>query len=59
MKNLKTKIKELNKKEMLKEMAEYGWTEEKIRTWYKDTNKEISFNEYLKCFYMSDTYINK
>lgn len=45
-------------KEMLEEMAKYGWTEEEIKIWYEDSGKEISFEEYIKCFYKSDLYIN-
>ncbi len=52
-------MKELSKEEMLKEMKEYGYTEEKIREWYEDTDKEVSFDEYIKAFYMSDVYINE
>lgn len=51
-------MKELSIEEMLKEMEEYGWTEEKIRNWYEDTDMEESFEEYIRCFYMSDNYIN-
>ncbi len=52
-------MKELSIEEMLKEMEEYGYTEEKIKAWYEDTDKEVSFDEYIKAFYMSDVYINE
>lgn len=61
-------MKELSKEEMLKEIAEYGVTEEGIRKEYEyeknesDNAKEyenISFEEYLKAYYMSDKYIIK
>lgn len=61
-------MKELSKKEMLKEMAEYGVTEEKIRKEYDylrnesdhiEEYKDVSFDEYIKCYYMSDKYINE
>lgn len=52
-------MKEISVKEMLKEMKEYGWDENKIRTWYEDSNKEVNFEEYVKSMYMSDIYINE
>lgn len=51
-------MKNLSIKEILKEMEGYGVTEQKIMNWYEDTDKEVSFEEYVKCFYMSDMYIN-
>lgn len=61
-------MKELSVKEMLKEMEEYGVTEEDLRAKYNyDKNesdftedfKDVSFEEYVKCYYMSDRYINE
>lgn len=52
-------MKNLSINEMLKEMEEYGWTKEKIKNWYEETNKEVSFEEYIKAFYISDKYINE
>ena len=52
-------MKEISVKEMLKEMEEYGWDENKIRTWYEDSDKEVDFEEYVKFMYMSDIYINE
>lgn len=43
--------------EMLKEMEEYGWTEERIKDWYEDTDKSITFEEYIRNFYESDYYM--
>ena len=59
-------MKELNKEEMLKEIAEYGVTEEDIRRDYEYEKNEsdqakdyenVSFEEYLKAYYLSDKYI--
>ena len=59
-------MKELSIKEMLKEMEEYGVTEEMLKEKYNyDKNesdftedfKDVSFEEYVKCHYMSDRYI--
>lgn len=59
-------MKELSIKEMLKEMEEYGVTEEILKEKYNyDKNdsdftedfKDVSFEEYVKCYYMSDRYI--
>lgn len=52
-------MKNLDIRKIMKEMEKYGWTEEKIKIWYNDTEKEVSFEEYVKCFYMSDYYINE
>ncbi len=61
-------MKELSIDEMLKEMNEYGVTEEDLKAkYYYDKNesdfkedfKDVSFEEYVKCYYMSDRYINE
>lgn len=61
-------MKELSIKEMLKEMNEYGVTEQDLKDKYnydknesdfKEDFKNISFEEYVKCYYMSDRYINE
>ena len=61
-------MKELSIKEMLKEMNEYGVTEQdlidkynydKNESDFKEDFKNISFEEYVKCYYMSDRYINE
>ena len=49
-------MKEMKIEEMLKEMEEYGWTEERIKDWYEDTDKSITFEEYIRKFYESDYY---
>lgn len=50
-------MKEMKIEEMLKEMEKYGWTEERIKDWYEDTDKSITFEEYIKNFYESDYYM--
>ena len=61
-------MKELSVKEMLRGMKEYGVTEQDLREKYDyDKNegdftedfKDVSFEEYVKCYYMSDRYINE
>lgn len=61
-------MKELSIKEMLKEMNEYGVTEQDLKDKYnydknesdfKEDFKNVSFEEYVKCYYMSDRYINE
>lgn len=61
-------MKELSIDEMLKEMNEYGVTKEDLKTKYdydknesdfKKDFKDVSFEEYVKCYYMSDRYINE
>lgn len=49
----------LTKKEMLKEMSKYGFDEQKIKLWYNDTDKEVTFDEYIEHFYYSDVYRNE
>lgn len=49
----------LTKKEMLKEMSKYGFDEQKIKLWYNDTDKEVTFDEYIEYFYYSDVYRNE
>ena len=53
---------------MLKEMSEYGVTEQDLKAKYdydknesdfKEDFKDVSFEEYVKCYYMSDRYINE
>lgn len=51
-------MKKLSIKEMLEEMENYDFTDEKIKMCYEDTNKEISFEQYIECFYNSDYYFN-
>lgn len=61
-------MKELSVEEMLKEMNEYGVTEQDLTEKYnydknesdfKEDFKDVSFEEYVKCYYMSDRYINE
>nr|DAP17087.1 MAG TPA: hypothetical protein [Caudoviricetes sp.] len=61
-------MKELSVEEMLKEMNEYGVTEQDLKEKYnydknesdfKEDFKDVSFEEYVKCYYMSDRYINE
>ena len=61
-------MKELSIEEMLKEMSEYGVTEHDLKAKYdydknesdfKEDFKDVSFEEYVKCYYMSDRYINE
>lgn len=59
-------MKKLSIKEMLKEMEEYGVTEEELKRKYDyDKNdsdftedfKDVSFEEYIEAYYMSFSYI--
>lgn len=61
-------MKELSVEEMLKEINEYGVTKEDLKAKYeydknesdfKDDFKNVSFEEYVKYYYMSDRYINE
>lgn len=61
-------MKELSVEEMLKEMNEYRVTEQDLTEKYnydknesdfKEDFKDVSFEEYVKCYYMSDRYINE
>lgn len=61
-------MKELSVEEMLKEMNEYWVTEQDLTEKYnydknesdfKEDFKDVSFEEYVKCYYMSDRYINE
>ena len=61
-------MKELSIEEMLKEMSEDGVTEQDLKAKYdydksesdfKEDFKDVSFEEYVKCYYMSDRYINE
>lgn len=58
--------KEKSNNEMIKEMAEYGVTLNDIREMYiydknesdvAESFKNVSFNEYIKYYYMSDRYM--
>ncbi len=61
-------MEELSVEEMLKEINEYGVTKEDLKAKYdydknesdfKDDFKNVSFEEYVKYYYMSDRYINE
>ena len=52
-------LKNLSIEKILKEMEEYGVTLEVIKNWYEDSKKEVSFEDYIRFFYMSDAYIKE
>lgn len=52
-------MKNLDIKKIMEEMEKYGWTKEKIKNWYNNAEKKVSFEEYVKYFYISDYYINE
>lgn len=52
-------MKEINIEELEKELERFGWNIEKIKKRYKESGITVSYEEYLKCMAIKNTYMDK